>query len=195
MIMRGPRLLRGGLLPLTISLVAGGAIGVLIAGMPDSGALTNRDGSPVLTVKPGSLIDPTDLTVPSLLTVPGPVPPAPDVPGESSTTSNPDDGLRARADLVVVVSNANGTNGLARAWADRAITLGYPDPDLSTGATTTDTVVYYAEGFDGEAERLVAELATTPIEIRPIASAPVTSPPFTGQLLVLIGKNVPEIGS
>lgn len=191
----GLRLLRGKFLPLTISVVAGAAIGVLIAGLPDSGALTNRNGSPDLTVKPGALIDPTDLTVPSLLTIPGPVPPAPDVPEGSTTTVSPDDALRDQSDLVVMVSNANGTNGIARTWADRAIAFGYPDPMLSTASTFSDTVVFYAEGFEGEARRLVEELEAPSIEIRPLSAAPVTSPPFTGQLLLMIGRNVPEVDS
>lgn len=191
---RGLKFFRGRLLPLTISVIAGAVIGVAIAGMPDSNALTGRGNAPDLTVKPGALIDPTDLTVPSILTVPGPVPPAPEDPS-STTTVAPGDGLRNRADLVLMVSNANGEKGLARTWADRAVALGYPDPDLSTTGTATDSVIYYIEGFEGEARRLADELATTPIEIRPIGTSPATSPPFTGQLLLILGRNVPVIAS
>lgn len=191
--LRNFRIFRGRLLPLTISLIAGAGIGLAIAGIPSSNALTDRGGAPDLTVKPGALIDPADLTVPPLLTIPGPVPPAPVVPDDSSSTSTPDSALRSRADIVVMVSNGNGGKGLARSWADRALALGYPDPDLSTVLSATDTVVYYAPGYEGEAQRLASELATTMLEIKPLASAPVTSPAFTGQLLVVLGKNVPTL--
>lgn len=196
------RIFRGRILPLTIALIAGAAVGLVIAGMPDSGALLSRGDSPDLTVKPGALIDPSQLTVPPELASPGPVPPtsapAP-APAESTTiapaTSVAGDGLRPRAETVVIVSNGNGANGLARTWANRAVALGYSDPNLSTARTTADTVVYFAEGFEGEARRLADELATTPITVRPIAEAPVTTPPFDGNVLLMLGKNLPTLPS
>jgi hypothetical protein len=190
--MRGRDLFRGRLLPLTISVLAGGAIGVAIAGLPSTNALSGRGGSPDLTVKPGALIDLVDLTVPALVTIPEPLPPAPESPSQTTTTV-PSDGLRERSALLVEVTNANGATGIARTWADRALALGYADPNLSMAPVATDSIIYYADGFEGEAQRLADELGTTSLEIRPIADAPTTSPVFAGELLILIGRNVPEL--
>lgn len=188
---RRPRLLRRRLLPATLSVLAGVAIGVVVAGLPDAEALNPIAGRPPLTVKPGALIDPSELTVPPMVLSPSSVPGAGSTTGQASittaTTTTLVDELLPRNELIVMVANGNRTPGSASEWAAELEALGYAPPQVSNTGETSGWVVYFSAGFEKEARRLAQELTPTPLLTAPLSDAPDTDPGFEGQLLVVIG--------
>jgi len=186
---RRPLLLRRRLLPTTVSVLAGLAIGVGVAGLPGAEALNPIAGRPPLTVKPGVLIDPSELTVPPMVLSPNSVSGSESTNVQSATTTTLADPLLAREELIVMVANGNGTPGSAREWASELEVLGYKGPEVADTPETTEWVVYYSVGLEKEAERLAQELTSTPLLTAPLDEAPNTSPQFEGQLLVVIGAD------
>lgn len=186
---RRPRLLRRRLLPATLSVLAGVAVGVVVAGLPDAEALNPIAGRPPLTVKPGALIDPSELTVPPMVLTPSSVAGSGSTSGQSTSTTSTTlaDGLLTRQELIVMVANGNRTPGSATQWATELETLGYTAPQVSNTGETTAWVVYYSAGFEEEAKRLAQEMTTTPLQTAPLRDAPDTDPAFEGDLLVVIG--------
>ena len=188
---RRPRLLGRRLLPITVSVLAGLALGVGVSGLPDTEALNPIAGRPPLTVKPGALIDPSELTVPPMVRSSSTLVTSNTDTVISDAPVQADDGLTARSELVVMVANGNGTAGTATKWAGELVTLGYFNPQVGNTNPTESWVVYYASGFDQEATQLAQELSSVPgasaVVIAPIEQAPSTQPGFEGQLLVVIG--------
>lgn len=188
---RRPRLARRSLFPLAIALLSGLVIGVGVAGLPDPETLNPVAGRPPLTVKPGVLVDPSEFTVPPLLLSPSSLPSVPTTSTTSTTTTVPGDGLRIRNAFLITVANGNRTAGAAAQWADRLVSLGYGAPALANAGQTMEWTIYFAEGFEGEAQRLAADLAANflPVVLPtvPLSRAPQTDPPFQGQILLVLG--------
>ena len=189
---RRPRFLGRRLLPFTVSIVGGLAVGVGVSGLPDLEALNPIADRPPITVKPGALIDPSDLTVPQLVFSPSSLAPS-ESPSESTSTTSTSlvEELRPRTDLVIMVANGNGGAGVASQRADQIEQLGYTRPQLSNTAVTPNWVVYYAPGFEQEASRLIEDWGISLLTSAPLDQAPATQPQFAGQLLVVIGTRVP----
>lgn len=187
---RRQRLIRRSIFPLAIALVSGLVIGVGVAGLPDPETLNPVAGRPPLTVKPGILTDPAELTVPPLLLSPETLPTSSSSPS-TTTTTLPSDVLRSRADVQIMVANGNRTNGAAAQWGDRLVSLGYPQPSLANTAETTEWIIYYADGYQGEAQRLATDLTVEFLEVgpatAPLSQAPSTQPAFEGQILLVLG--------
>lgn len=189
---RRQRLIRRSVFPLLISLLAGLLIGVGVAGLPDPETLNPVAGNPPLTVKPGVLIDPSEFTVPPLLLTPSSIVASGGSTTSSSTTSTTvSDGLRARNDVLLMVANGNRTPGSAALWGDRLVSLGYGRPVLANAGQVEQWTIYFAEGFEGEAQRLAADLLANflPVTLTtiPLSRAPRTDPAFTGQILLVLG--------
>jgi hypothetical protein len=195
---RRPRFLGRKLLPFTVSILGGLAVGVGVSGLPDSEALNPIAGRPPITVKPGALIDPSELTVPPLVLPSSSLAPSESPPESTTTTSTPatsttpTDGLRPRTELVIMVANGNGGRGVATQRADQIQQLGYARPQLSDTAITVNWVVYYAPGFEREASRLIQDWGISILTSAPLDQGPATRPGFEGQLLVVIGSKVLE---
>ena len=196
---RRQQLLRRSLFPLLIALLAGLVVGVGVAGLPDPEALNPVAGRPPLTVKPGVLLDPSEFTVPpllltpdSLVGTPGTAPSA----STSTTTSTTLSPLRNRADLRIAVSNANGRAGTASTWATNLGSFGYGPAQVSNSPLRPQWVIYFADGFEAEAKQLADDLATQFLNVTlptaPLAQAPVTDPPFEGDILLVVGQQAYE---
>ena len=190
---RRPRFLGRRLLPFTVSILGGLAVGVGVSGLPDPEALNPIAGRPPITVKPGALIDPSDLTVPQLVLSPSSLAPSESPPESTSTTSTSlAEELTPQTELVIMVANGNGGAGVASKWADQIEQAGYARPQLSNTAVTPNWVVYYSPGFELEASRLIEDLGISLLTSAPLDQAPATQPGFEGQLLVVIGSRVLE---
>lgn len=175
-----------------ISLLAGLLIGVGVAGLPDPETLNPVAGNPPLTVKPGSLIDPSEFTVPPLLLSPSTLAGSSGSTTSSSTSTTITDGLRPRDALQLMVANGNRTPGSAALWADRLVSLGYQRPVLANAVQVVEWTIYFADGYEGEAQRLAADLQANflPVSLAtiPLSRAPRTDPAFTGQILLVLGS-------
>ena len=84
--------------------------------------------------------------------------------GATSTTA----ALRAPGEIVVLVLNGEGTAGLAGAISSRLQGLGYQTREPSNyRPLLSQTRVWYAEGFEGEAFALAAEFPDALVEQMP----------------------------
>lgn len=189
---RRQRLIRRSVFPVMISLLAGLLIGVGVAGLPDPETLNPVAGNPPLTVKPGVLVDPSEFTVPPLLLTPSTVAGSTGSAASSSTTSTTvSDGLRPRNTILLMVANGNRTPGSAALWGDRLVSLGYGRPNLANTGQVEQWTIYFADGYEGEAQRLAADLLANflPVSLStvPLSRAPRTDPAFTGQILLVLG--------
>lgn len=186
---RRQRLIRRSVFPLMISLLAGLMIGVGVAGLPDPEALNPVAGNPPLTVRPGALVDPSEFTVPPLLLTPSTV--SGSTSSTSTTSTTVADGLRTRTAVLIMVANGNRTPGSAALWADRLVSLGYGRPVLANTGQVEQWTIYFAEGYEGEAQRLAVDLEANflpeVLTTIPLSRAPRTDPAFTGQILVVLG--------
>lgn len=176
---------------MAIALLSGLLIGVGVAGLPDPETLNPVAGRPPLTVKPGVLVDPSEFTVPPLLLSPSTVPGSPAASTTTSTTTVPGDGLRARNEFLVTVANGNRTAGAAAQWGERLVSLGYGAPALANAGQTMEWTIYFAPGFEGEAQRLADDLAANflPVTLStlPLSQAPQIDPSFQGEILLILG--------
>jgi hypothetical protein len=88
----------------------------------------------------------------------------------------------------VVVANANGVPGIAGATASELVAAGYvaarPADALERAATS---VVYFRDGLDVEAARLVADLGWDGVELAPLGGLPAIEASGEFDLVVLIG--------
>lgn len=196
---RRRRLLNRGFVSFFVAILVGALVGVGVSGLPDPEALNPISGRPPLTVKPGSIIDPSQIEVPlPVITSPAtaPVPTSGNTMDPSSTTTSSTsttlaDGLRSRPELAVMVANANRTPGSASQWSAELVGLGYTQPAAANAGERQEWTIYFADGFQGEADRLArdlaAELLTATLPTAPLARAPRTNPPFEGQILLIIG--------
>ena len=191
---RRPRLLGRRLLPMTVSVLAGLALGVGVSGLPDTEALNPIAVRPPLTVKPGALVDPTELTVPPMVRSSSTLSPTASTATATSSTTSVVEAAPA-ASLSIMVANGNGSAGIATKWAGELVTLGYSKPQVGDTSPTETWVVYYVAEFEQDATRLARELSSvpgaSPVVIAPIDEAPTTQPGFEGQLLVVIGAAIP----
>lgn len=176
-----------------VAVLAIGA-GLAIAGLPSSetvdGTITVPSSTEVTTTLPPATTEPApapETTEPVETTEP---------PVEITTTTTsstvPDD-LPAREDVAVVVANGADVGGLATRTANDLRDLGYEDVTPTDGEESTDeTVVYFDDGFEGAAERMVADLGIEPGlgAIQPIIVAPPISDDVDPiDLLVYLGQD------
>ena len=196
---RRRRLVNRGFVSFLVAILVGALVGVGVSGLPDPEALNPVAGRPPLTVKPGSVIDPSQIEVPlPIITAPSsvPIPTTGNAANATSTTTSSTtttiaDGLRLRSDLAVMVANANRTPGSASQWSSELVRLGYTQPVPANAGERNEWTIYFADGYQGEAERLAQELAaellTITLPTAPLARAPRTSPAFEGQILLVVG--------
>ena len=119
-------------------------------------------------------------------------------PGDVTTTSSstPSDGLRDPGEVKVLVLNGSGLPGVARTTSDTIGEKGYVmQPPGNSAASATTTVVYYADGFQAEAEAvaLLIGKASSAVE-----SMPSTSPgpgADNANVVVVLGKDTPPADS
>lgn len=191
-----------------VAVLAVGA-GVAIAGLPDNSsvdatitvtgatdsttATTTSDTAPATSAVPTTETSPAT-TAPAGTTAPTTPPVTTEAPATTTpettaapTTSVPE--LIERSELAVVAANGSNVGGSASRMAARLEALGYVDVAPRDGTIVEEfTVVYFAEGLEGEALRLAGELDLLDEFIGPIDTAPnvIDLPPET-QLLVYTG--------
>jgi len=113
---------------------------------------------------------------------------------ESTETTEvaPTDTAVPPAELQVMVANGTGTKGLAGTNAEVLIAAGYTNSvavDATQNATTT--IVYFIEGFEGDAKAVAATLGLTEDRVAPMPGAPPVADLGTSQVLVVLAPDAP----
>lgn len=170
LVVLGAALLVGFLLLLT----SGGGNGRVVAGSsPDAGGtVTTIDISGLDTTGNGEVTTTT-----------------PDATTTSSST--PDDGLRDPGEVKVLVLNGSGLAGVARSTSDTIGEKGYvmqpPANASSSGRATTS--VYFADGYQAEAEAVAAVLGKAPSAVEAMPSTSPGPGAASANVVVVLGKD------
>jgi hypothetical protein len=105
--------------------------------------------------------------------------------GETTTTTA---ATNAPANVTVLVANGSGTTGLAGTNADKLKTAGYTNVDTANAPTTTNSIVYFAPGAQGDAQAVATALG---LDASSVAALPATPPvdPAGATVLVVVGSD------
>ncbi|MFV0317732.1 MAG: LytR C-terminal domain-containing protein [Microthrixaceae bacterium] len=112
----------------------------------------------------------------------------------TSTTDAPTDTTEptpvtvAPADVAVVAANGGGISGLAGTTTEFLARQGYTNTTATNAVTDTAlTVVYFAEGFDANANALAALMGLPESQVQALPAQPVATeqPPGTAVVIVL----------
>jgi len=178
--------------------------GVAIAGLPDNTSVDAVIIAPSATAASDTTVaestpDTTnasagETTTPSATTTPAsttatPTPTSPSTTPTTPSTTTPPDDLVARADLIVTAANGANVAGTAARSAEFLESIGYVDVVPRDGTAVENvTVIYFADGFQREADRLAADWDLLPQFVAPIDVAPtVLELPADTQLLAYVG--------
>ena len=155
----------------------GGGGGTQVSASAGDGSVTTIDISDLGDTEPGDVTTTT--------------------PDETTTSSStPSDGLRDPGEVKVLVLNGSGLPGVARTTSDTIGEKGYVmQPPGNSAASATTTVVYYADGFQAEAEAVALLIGKSSSAIE---SMPSTSPgpgADNANVVVVLGKDTPPADS
>jgi hypothetical protein len=132
-----------------------------------------------------------------------PDPPATTVPAEPDADAEPDPDAEAEADaepevepepelpprepseVTVRVANSAQRSGIAAAGGGRLSTLGYNVADLTNGPPLATSVVYYAEGYEREAQGVARALGVPEPAVQPVPPAPAVDASGVAVVVVL----------
>ncbi|MFK7917849.1 MAG: LytR C-terminal domain-containing protein [Ilumatobacter sp.] len=110
----------------------------------------------------------------------------------TSTTTTTTMPLADRTSLNIVAANGANVGGAASAASAALEAAGYGDVISADGTDIVDvTVIFAAEGLQGEAERLAADTGVDPALVFPLSGAPgVASLDEDIQIVVYLGRDV-----
>ncbi|HEX2575519.1 MAG TPA: LytR C-terminal domain-containing protein [Aquihabitans sp.] len=120
-------------------------------------------------------------------------------PDEATSTTAAPEGAEARApgEVQVVVLNADGPAGSARAASETIGAAGYQmgEPaNANAGTTLEQTAVYFAEGYQAEANAVALVLGKAPDAVQPMPD-PVPGPGAdTANVVVVLGADTAPAG-
>jgi hypothetical protein len=171
-----------------VALLAIGA-GVAIAGLPDNVPVDATIVPPSTTDVPTTPPAPTTTAAPTTTTEAPATTDGPATTDATETTDAPDPGLPDRSEIFVIVANGANIAGAASRNVARLTDLGYTDIAGRDGTEVFEfTTIFFADGFEGAALRLAADLELLPEFVAPLADAPnVNNLPGTTELLAYIG--------
>lgn len=162
--------------------------GVAIAGLPNNVPVE-------ATIVPPTTTEAPTPTAPTATLAPTTTPQPTDTAGTTGTTVKSTTttiaALPDRADLIVGAANGAGIAGTAARGVATLTALGYANVKALDGSGVAPlTKIYYADGFEGVASRMAADLGLQADFIAPLADAPaVTNLPVDIQLLAYIGTD------
>ena len=103
----------------------------------------------------------------------------------------------APSEVPVVVANGAGVSGLAGATADFLATQGYTNTSATDAvASVSQTVVYYAEGFQPNAAAIATLFGLPPEQAQPLPAEPVANnQPAGTAVVVAVGADAEAVVS
>jgi hypothetical protein len=102
------------------------------------------------------------------------------------------------AQVKVLVLNASGKSGVAKAGADVLKAANYTtlEPTNAKGSTLTASVVYFVAGYDADAQAIAAKLGLQASAAQPLPAPPppAVADPKDANIVVLVGTDAPIAG-
>jgi hypothetical protein len=117
------------------------------------------------------------------------------VPGATASTV-----LQAHdpAQVKVLVLNASGKSGVAKAASDELKAVNYTllDAGNAAGAPLDASIVYFVAGFEADAQTIAAKLGLVPSAVQALPTPPPSSitDPKDANVIVLVGTDAPVAG-
>lgn len=115
-------------------------------------------------------------------------------PDETTTSSSsPADGLRDPGEVKVLVLNGGGIGGVARSTSETIGEKGYvmqPPTNSANSPSQATTVVYFADGYQAEAEAVAAVIGKAPSVVDAMPSTSPGSGADAANVVVVLGKDV-----
>lgn len=115
-------------------------------------------------------------------------------PDETTTSSStPADGLRDPGEVKVLVLNGGGIGGVARSTSETIGEKGYvmqPPTNSANSPSQATTVVYFADGYQAEAEAVAAVIGKAPSVVDAMPSTSPGPGADTANVVVVLGKDV-----
>jgi hypothetical protein len=118
-------------------------------------------------------------------------------PDETTTSSStPADGLRDPGEVKVLVLNGGGPTGTARTTSDTIGEKGYVmQPPGNANANVASTTVYYADGYQAEAEAVAAVIGKAPSVVEEMPSTTLGAGADSSNVVVVLGPDTPPADS
>ncbi len=99
-------------------------------------------------------------------------------------------GARPPAEVQVIVINAaGGIAGVGQANSDLLTAAGFNVFDIKNAAAAPTTTIYFAEGYQADAEAVKAALTTTAAVVAPNPAAPIIPEAADANVSVVIGQD------
>jgi hypothetical protein len=115
-------------------------------------------------------------------------------PDETTTSSStPADGLRDPGEVKVLVLNGGGIGGVARSTSETIGEKGYvmqPPTNSANSPSQATTVVYFADGYQAEAEAVAAVIGKAPSVVDAMPSTSPGPGADAANVVVVLGKDV-----
>lgn len=115
-------------------------------------------------------------------------------PDQTTTSSStPGDGLRDPGEVKVLVLNGGGIGGVARSTSETIGEKGYvmqPPTNSANSPSQATTVVYYADGYQAEAEAVAAVIGKAPSVVEAMPSTSPGPGADSANVVVVLGKDV-----
>jgi hypothetical protein len=118
-------------------------------------------------------------------------------PDQTTTSSStPTDGLRDPGEVKVLVLNGGGPTGTARTTSETIGEKGYVmQPPGNASANVASTTVYYADGYQAEAEAVAAVIGKAPSVVEEKPSTALGAGADSSNVVVVLGPDTPPAGS
>lgn len=113
-------------------------------------------------------------------------------PDDTTTTTAASSGDREPKDVTVLVLNGGGPAGVAKANSDAIGEKGYTmGAYTNASATVATTVVYYADGYQAEAEAVASALGKSADVVEAMPDTPPGPGADTADVVVVLGQDTP----
>ncbi|MCB0988600.1 MAG: LytR C-terminal domain-containing protein [Microthrixaceae bacterium] len=162
---------------LLLLLTSGGDGGTQVAAGGDGGPVTTIDISGLGDTEPGEVTTTT--------------------PDQTTTSSSaPTDGTRDPGEVKVLVLNGGGPAGTARSTSDTIGEKGYVmQPPSNAASNVTSTTVYYADGYQAEAEAVALVIGKAASAVKAMPSTTVGPGADKANVVVVLGPDTAPASS
>jgi hypothetical protein len=108
----------------------------------------------------------------------------------STTTTTTPQHYVSKSNVSVQVANGTSTQGLARVYSDRLLTLGWDTLSAVNGPKMKSTLVFYAAGYEWAASEIATSLKVPSSSLRPLNHKNPVPGSSGDDIVVILGPNV-----
>lgn len=107
-----------------------------------------------------------------------------------ATTTTTTEAPRPPSEVKVLVGNGSGVNGAAGGATDALEALGYVTGTPANAERVPETVIYFTDGYEAEAEALAEAMGAAPTAVTPMPAVAPVDDLQLANLLVILGPDL-----